>query len=255
MQITFTQTGDSLSFETANQSLLEYFVNNCQSSAYLECNQSSKVFNKLRECIQNVSQTFEDKFRDRTFTRYVDCQLNQRVLNYLHHDWVKYQQANPKISLLLEKIDHSLLEQFRYINDGIHELEGKHWYFRDYKVHPTQYKNPYGTDLLDFSRYNISLEFNNLGRASFNKWHVYDDNINDTDTNDFINLSGSIVVLLTRPETRLPPVEYIDWCKDNDFEPIGTTLGIGNFTADYNTVSSVFYRNIENESNKIIFEL
>lgn len=255
MQIIFTQSGDSLSFDPTNHVLLEYFVNQCQSTSHLKCYQSNEVFNKLRKCIANVAQIFEDRLKDSTFTRYIDSDFSQSMLNRLHHDWVKYQLSNQKISLLLEKIDPNLLEQFRYINDGCHELEGKHWYFRDYDVHPTQYKNPYGTDCLDFNRYNISMEFNNLGRPSYNKWHVYDDNIYDTDTNDFTELSGSICILLTRPETRLPPVEYTDWCKHNELQPIGTTLGIGNFINDYDTVSSIFYRNIENESNRIIFEL
>ena len=258
MKLVFKKTGDSLGFESPNQKLLEYFITQCTNTTadVFKSNRSLKQdCTKLFDCIGAVDDFLSNKLSIDVFTKYREVKLNQIVLNSLHEDWVKFQLKHSNISLLLERKHPELLDKFRWINEGIHELESVSYDFRNYNHHVWQCDNPYGTDVLDFNQYNISMAFNNLGRASFNKWNVYDDNIKDTDTNDFTQLSGQIFIRLSRPYTQSAPVEYVNWCVENGYPTVGKTLGIGNFTNTVDIVSEVFYRNMQNEGAEIFFEL
>lgn len=258
MKLIFKKTGDSLGFESPNQALLEYFITQCNNTNadVFKSNQALKQdFKKLFDCINAVDDFLSNKLSINVFTKYREVKLNQIILNSLHEDWVKFQLKHRNISLLLERKNPDLLDKFRWINEGIHELESVLYDFRNYDHHVWQCDNPYGINVLDFNQYNISMAFNNLGRASFNKWNVYDDNLEDTDTNDFTRLSGQILIRLSRPYTQVAPVEYTNWCNANGYPVVGKTLGIGNFTDTVDIVSEVFFRNMQNESSTIFFEL
>jgi len=258
MKLVFEKTGDALGFESPNQDLLEYFLTQCKNSnrSVFKSTQSLKEdCLELFDCIHTVDNFLTSKLKINVFSKYREAQLNQITLNHLHEDWVKFQLKYDKISLILESKQPELLHKFRWINEAIHNIETLSYDFRNYDNHVWQCLNPYGTSVLDFNQYNITMEFNNLGRSSFNKWNVYDKNLKDKDTNDFSMLSGQIFVKLTRPYTQSAPYGYKTWCKDNDYPVIGKTLGIGNFTNTIDIVSEVFYRNMQNEGCTIFFEL
>jgi hypothetical protein len=78
----------------------------------------------------------------------------------------------------------------------------------------------------------------------FNKWFNSDDDIEDSDTNNFDNLSGDIRITLRRPFSVQPFVEYVDWCKEKNVSIIGAHINIGNFDADLDTLQKIWQNNI-----------
>jgi len=257
MKLVFKQTGDSLGFESPNQDLLEYFLKQCDNSNRSVFKSSQSLEEdclELFDCIHTVDDFLTSKLKIDVFSKYRKAQLNQTTLNHLHEDWVKLHSKYDKICLILERKDPALLHKFRWINETIHKIENFSYDFRNYDNHVWQCYNPYGTSVLDFNKYNIIMKFNNLGRPSFDKWNVYDnDNLKDVD--DFSLLSGQIIINLMRPYTQPLPAGYTKWCKDNGRPVIGKNLGIGNFTDQIDIVTEVFYRNMQNEGCTIFFEL
>jgi hypothetical protein len=254
----FTKSGDRLGFNSPNQELLEYFIKQCEysnASVFLSNQSLKNQYVKLFDCICTIDDFFSNNLSNNIFAKYREVELNQITLNSLHEDWVKFQLEHQNINTLLERKDPELLSKFRWINEAIHSIEGFVYDFKNYSYHVWQCDNPFGTDVLDFNNYNISMAFNNLGRASYDKWTVYDNNTQDTDTNNFTKLSGQVLIDLRRPHTQLAPVEYTSWCNDHGQPIVGHTLGIGNFTDTNNVVSEVFYRNMQNEDTSIFFEL
>ena len=252
MKLVFENSGDCLEIE--QKSVYEYFV---QSLNEHKCNSfycSSDTFDYIQQCsielannIKLVDNFLSSKLRIKTFTDFVGCNLqNQNNLNTIHELWVKLQVEHAGICNLMDKIN--LLDDFRAINNNVHKLESC-WKFvyKNYDKHIWTVENTFGSEILDFNKNQISVVFHNLGRSSYNKWQIDDNNVHDIDTNDFRYLSGQLRIQLEQPQTLNAPQEYLDWCKKYKCKPIGSTLNLGNFRHDINELRTVFSKN---ESNK-----
>ena len=250
MKIVFDTTGDELDFKETSIELVEYYVHQLSELNHFKPSSNKNSIIKLKDCLSTIDNFFVSKLKDNTFSDYEDLH-KQSVLNKLHHAWVTRQLGNHSLTKLLEQVH--LLEDFRNINSLIHDVENE-WnvVYRNFNKHVWQCNNIFGNKILDFSKYNISIVFNTLGRSSYNKWFYHDDNATDKDTDNFSLLGGEIRITLNRPYTLSPPVEYIRWCQDKQVEVVGDQLGLGNFTTDIDTQREIFQRN---ESNSIILKI
>ena len=257
MKLVFENSGDCLNIE--QNVLYEYFVESVNNE---ECNSfycNSDTFDRVNDLstqllnnIRLVDKFLVSKLKMNTFTDFVDCDLlNQHNLNVIHERWVKLQITHSKICTLMDTV--GLLDDFSKINDNIHLLEsGWQFVYQNYDKNVWTVANKFDTDVLNFNKNHISVAFHNLGRSSYNKWKYYDNNIEDIDTNDFTYISGQLQIHLGHPETLSAPVEYIQWCKQHNRKPIGSTLNLGNFRHDISELRTIF---LKNESNKFFLEV
>jgi hypothetical protein len=169
---------------------------------------------------------------------------------------VKFQIENPSMSTMLEKIDNNLLTKFRDINNILHEIESTKFLisnFNDYKMWSCE--NIFQSSIIDFNSYNLSINFNNLGRSTYNKWINHDDNAYDSDTNDFTTLSGELILKTSKAHTQTAPIEYIEWCQKHNVSAIGHIIGLGNLVQSTESAQEILSRNIQIESNGITIKV
>jgi hypothetical protein len=142
----------------------------------------------------------------------------------LHEQWAKTGIRYPKLPNLLRSIGNKDVD-FRNINENIHLIEKSFEYkFVNYKDNPYQIENIFEKNILSFDTANLMLGADNLGRSSWNKFFNRDDNIVNTDTNDFKCLSGRIELNLNRPLKIDPPIDYVNWCQMHDVPAAGPRI-------------------------------
>ena len=102
------------------------------------------------------------------------------------------------------------------------------------------------------------LGFDDLGRSSWNKFINWDNNIVDTDTNDFECLSGRIELNLNRPLTIDPPIDYVNWCQTHGVPAAGKCISLGNIVdldRDLSQIRKILVRNIHEQTNTFAFKI
>lgn len=261
LQLVFEHTGDCIDLTESNRELVDYYLESLNKT-----NKNKFILNNtdlvdrvkyLKKCITDIDNFFVTKLKNTALSKFLNIELyNQNNLNTLHREWVKLLIENKNIPTLLNKIDSKLLTQFNDINHLVHFLEHKKFRLKNFSTYEMWFcNNIFSNSVIDFNSYNISIEFNNLGRNTYNKWEIYDQNVLDNDTNDFSLLSGELILKTARPYTREAPNEYIEWCKRNSVPVIGNTIGLANFKQSVDQVQRILFRNIERESNTITIEV
>ena len=260
-KLIWKETGDELEFSVTFPDLFEYWVDKIDSEGVNSfcCNFSkfdSSIVERLKKDLLEVEK-ISNKVRLEIANWHGDI-LDQNYLNQLHRQWVKTGIKYPNITKLLRVIN-GLDTSFRDINNNIHNLENCFVYqFLNYDVDPYQVKNIFGTSVLGWDVSNLSLGFDNLGRSSWEKFRNLDDNLHDTDTNNFDMLSGKIDLSLQRPWSGLPPVEYVNWCKDKNVAIVGKTISLGNIVdleSKLGDIRKILIRNTYEQSNKFFFKI
>jgi hypothetical protein len=260
-KLVFTKSGDIIKLHTDNPDLLMYYIDSVNVSKRnnftIYCKNFLDNLVYLKECILQIDEYFVNKFKFTHFTEFKDVPLhNQKVLNRLHMVWVKFQLQNPNITNLLYKIDQNLLVRFGDINNIVHDIESKKFKicnFDSYKMWSCE--NILGKNIINFNNYNVKIEFNNLGRSTYDKWKHNDNNIYDSDTNDYTLLSGELTLSTSKPYTQSAPLNYTKYCTSHNLSVIGNTIGLGNFVEDVNVVQDILYRNIKNGSDSITIQI
>tara|TARA_R110000851_G_scaffold56831_1_gene132769 strand:+ start:274 stop:1065 length:792 start_codon:yes stop_codon:yes gene_type:complete len=259
--LVFDKTDDTIDFVSTNSDLVNYYV----TSVNADDKNSFKIQNSellsnikyLQKCIIDTNDFFENKLKKNTFTEFVNANIyNQTILNRLHMVWVKFQIENPSISTMLEKIDNTLLTKFRDINHVLHKIESTMFVisnFNSYKLWSCE--NIFQSNIIDFNSYNLSINFNNLGRSTYNKWIYHDDNAYDSDTDDFTTLSGELILRTFKPHTRTAPLEYVEWCQTHNVLPVGYNIGLGNLVQPPQSAQEILHRNMQIESNGITIKV
>lgn len=261
IKLIWESSGDEIVFSPVFPDLLVYYVDQLQK---LNCNKFRCVDSKfhldlitrLQKNLQTVSR-YSDKIPI-DITDWNGDLLDQKHLNQLHSEWVKTGLKFPKLPLLLRSL-YGSDQDFRDINTNLHKLESSFKYeFVNYEKDPCQIKNIFGTKILDFSTANLMLGFDNLGRSSWEKYRNWDNNINDTDTNNFEMLSGLIKLNLQQPMKENPPQEYVEWCQLMNAPVVGKSIPLGNIV-DLNNkltdVRKILIRNNNEQNNRFFFEI
>lgn len=250
MDLIFNKSGDSIELVHHNMELVNYYIESLNSTD----SNNFVIFNNtlindieyLKKCIIDIDKFFLRKFKFTTFSEFIDTELyNQTILNKIHRVWVEFQIDKEKIITLLSKVDAKLLKKFRDINNTLHSIESTKFKITNFDNKMWSCKNIFGTDIIDFNNYNVNIEFNDLGRFTFDKWKFYDANLIDKDTSDFKTLSGELVLRTNRPYKSSAPETYVKFCADNNIKAIGHTVGLGNFVKSIEEVQEILYRNIK----------
>lgn len=290
IQLAFEKTGDTITFESINSEVVEYYVENLNllnANKFLATDSDSirKSIKKLQDSIASANEFIYD-LTGEYFPTYTDEEcLNQRVLNELHCRWVKSQSkifdvkklkdsSNTKTAEYAEKIFHQsddsdmtptlgsvlnkldLLNQYSKINSTLHEVEGSITHPCNFSTESwVEIPNKFDKSLVTNDRYNLILPFGHLGRTLSNKYYNFDNNLEFDDENTFDELLGIIEIKLQRVEEVPYSNQYLEWCRFNKKLPSGDRLNIGylpDLEEKLQDYRLVLYRNI-NQANK--FEL
>lgn len=227
-------TGDEVEIQPVDPQIYEYFVSNLdqnQQNRYRTRSlELARSIAELTNCLTEVGNLLQTKFGINSWsTDSVDL-LDQACLNHLHTTWVNLHLQYPGIASLSDKILPGTGDQLYRINKLIHALEESFNLLHFETPEPaTNFSNPFGPGILNFDSSGIRVDYNNLGRSTFNKFKNFDDQINGPDLNDFSEIYTSITVSLARPYTGTAPKEYIDWANSHNIQPHGSTLNLAQF--------------------------
>lgn len=260
-KLVWVKSGDEIKFSPTCPDLLTYYVDVLDSTNAnnfkLDTTKFSvdhiSGFTKVVKSIESISNKipFEiDNWHGDAF--------NQDYLNLLHKQWVQTGIKYPSMPLLLRKMSN-LDKDYREINTLLHQIESSFVYnFKNYDQDQYQIENIFGPSVLGFDQANIAIGFDNLGRSSWEKFCNFDENADDTDTNNFNKLSGVIHFNLNRPLSAGPPVEYVDWCKAHNVPVVGKQLNLGNIVdleLKLTDLRKIVVRNVNEQDDRFFFEV
>ena len=257
-RLVWQPSGDSIKFRVVWPDLFLYWLGRLDSYNSFECGVSSDAMT-IRDSLQaNVHAIQAAPLGlPPLITEWPTDLFDQTQLNKLHRDWVAAGQRWSKLPLLLQQLN--LESAWRGINHDIHRLEGCFtWQFQNYRVHPWQIPNKFGTKFLDHATSNIMLAYDNLGRSSWEKFCNHDTDGFDVDTNNFEMLSGKLEITLSKPIMWTRPENYSNWCALHNVPEVGSNMRIGNFDDDVRTLTTLrhlFVRNQNEPSNTICFAI
>lgn len=260
-KLVWRRSGDEIKFSPTSPDLLMYYVATLNSTNANNFKLKSSQFNpeqiskfaKVMQSIEKVSDKIPfgiDEWTGNSF--------DQEFLNRLHRQWVLAGIRYPALPSLLRQMGN-LDKDYRDINALLHRIESSFVYdFFNYELDPYQIDNIFGATILGFDRPNISIGFDNLGRSSWEKFCNLDNNVDDSDTNDFKKLSGLIQFNLGRPLSGCAPPEYIEWCKLYNVPVVGRTLSLGNIvdlTSKLTDLREIVVRNVNEQDDQFFFEI
>ena len=260
MKLVWESTGDTLAIAVENLSLVEYWVNqiNISKKNSFELISSSfpldEVTRDLSNNVKSINEILKKFNLNYLGSHEVDF-LNQDNLNLIHSQWVKLQQDYNILSVL-SKFGGGVIQKFHDINKLIHQIENSSFinYINDSST-TWQVINPFGAEILQFGTWQVELHYQNLGRSTYEKWFNFDNNLIDTDTNNFTHIGGEVRFHIGRPFRSSAPLEYINFCSTKNIKPYGSKLPIGNFKEPITVLRHLFNRNVSIKNNRISFTI
>lgn len=231
MKFVWAESGDEILLETNNPELFEYYVTELnkekRNSFYpYATGISDGLIEDFKQTYTEVHEILS-RFNVEIFNKNINP-FDQNFLNRTHTDWVELSKNQPKILTALRLMGEEHVAKYRNINELIHFIEHMFDFSGfNYEGDAWSIDNKFGTDLLNFSRHNISIVYHNLGRQQYDRF-LFDDT-SWFGRDDFTTLTGEVEVNLFKPETRKPPVEYVKWCQEHDLELVGHFCPLANF--------------------------
>jgi hypothetical protein len=233
-KLVWEKTGDVIDINPVNHEVYAYFVENLnqhnQNFYKLQSLELENQISDLTDHLITVDTFFQTKFNIQRWDLSDIDLLDQCQLNRLHRVWVELHLQYPNIADLSDQINPGMAIQLHKINKGIHKLEESfNWLSCRTPDSTVSFFNPFGTKILNFDTAGIQVDYNNLGRSTYNKWKNFDNQVDSNDTNDFKEMYTSIIVSLAPPATGVAPKEYMSWAKDHNIQPHGSTLNLAQF--------------------------
>lgn len=257
IQLVFDNSGDTLTFESVNDGLVEYYLeclNTSSLNSFHQLSTSEAAITRL-QTLQSSINSVSELLEKLTGFKLDDNELfDQSKLNHLHTLFVLSQtvkfdvQANrnhsdPFISRIAEQLHHAISDDESHVitvgdalsklgrdqligklNHEIHSFES----IFDIKYSTDrwiEFPNIFGDDILTGTPTHLYLPFSHLGRTRFNKFLNYDNQFDDE--NNYNELLGFAQINLNRIYSVNTPIEYVDWCNKHNKTPTGEYLNLG----------------------------
>jgi hypothetical protein len=224
MKLVWSNTGDEIEVVPSYQKLCDLYLDVVHDKNTFFCAEQTIDVDHIQSYNNNLSSVLEQlAVLGIAHQMELGEPFDQQHLNRQHRAWVALQQKYPRIAEVLG----NSVEQWHALNKSIHACE-EMWQQTWKNKHsnwlaPNPYKN-----LLSFSINNVRIHYADLGRNTFNKFINYDNELG-SDTSDFDQLSGEIIIDLNRPIDYTPPTSYIRWCLDHGLKDVpGRCLNLGN---------------------------
>jgi len=233
-KLVWKKTGDFIDLVPVDPEVYVYFVENLdrtgQNHYSLPEMYLDTLANDLINDLTTVDTFFQSKFDIEPWITHSIDPLDQTQLNHFHRVWVDLHLRYPNVAVLSDKIMPGMAQRLHNINKLIHKLEESFdWLDCKTPSPTTNFPNPFGARILDFGTASIQIDYNNLGRTTYNKWRNFDTDVAGTDTNDFKELYTCIIVSLKRPSRASAPKEYVTWADRHNIQPHGSTLNLAQF--------------------------
>lgn len=256
-KLRWTQTQDVIELEVVNEDVYEYFIGQLNANGINQYTITDLGYASLSQELQHRFSRIQSFVKTRLHLTDFNSEFDlsdQDDLNHLHRQWVKLHQKHPNISTIA---NHALPGDMAAINKLIHAVEECTLKFEAISLAPHYtMPNPFGTEVLGFGTYNISIAYNNLGRSTWQKWQN-NDTIVDSDLNNFDELYTTLSLNVAQIETRSKPDGYKTWCAKHNLPCVGNQMPLANFDRlDENLLQyrQMFYKNSLVENNFIILE-
>ena len=224
--LVWKKTGDCIDLVPINHKVYEFFVENLNTNDINRYPMIDLGFESKRQELLMLFEQFKIFVSTKLKSNLLNFDLdpsNQDDLNKLHRTWVKIHQAYPNIGRVF---DNSVLYK---INKLIHKTEELCQNFSVTTAKPDLiFENPFGTAILKHGYFNVTVEYNNLGRRSYNKW-VHGDSVQDIDTNNFDEIYTELNIKCRPSESYELPLDYQSWCRKNNIDCVGSCLPLANF--------------------------
>jgi len=198
MKIVWLKTGDFIELEVLNHDLMNFLVSTWETNNLNNFYNLTKVESKnlLSELHDNLAKTNDLLINFFNITDLnLSASLDQNDLNLIHEKWVMLFAKYPNIGKLLEKKQSNAEFHIKDINTKIHQLEESFSITVDNKVY-APITNKFGDSIISFNTSNIFVNYTNLGRYTYNKWHNYDRSFKNIDHNDFVEIHGNLNINL-----------------------------------------------------------
>lgn len=256
-KLRWTATHDVIELSVIDRSVYDYFVGQLNAKSinnYTVSNLDVASLSKdLVECFGNIKTLLQNKLRIDAFDFDLDPSQQQH-LNQLHQEWVKLHQRYPNIELLT---DRHFPDAMNKLNRLVHRIEKQYGSIKLVSADVDYFMpNPFGTDKLCAGWFNLCIDYNNLGRSSFEKWLV-DDRTNDTDLNNFQEFYTTLNVSIMPTLQIDTPKSYQSWCEQNSIPCVNNKMPLANFDNIENNMlkyKQMFYKNSLVSNNFIILE-
>jgi hypothetical protein len=256
-QLIWSITGDTIPLDPVDCDVYNYFVaelgrNNLNRYTMPDLGAGS-LCAELQTNVRLVNNLLQSKLRISAFDFDLDP-TNQAHLNTLHRQWVKVHQQFPQISKLVDTQIPGVLDR---INKVIHAIEDLTATFEITTEQPNyMIANPFGSEILRYGVYNVSISYHNLGSLSFEKW-LHGDPVHDTDTNNFSEFYTTLKINVLPTINQSAPIEYQQWCKRYQMPCQGNRMPLANFDNLENNMlkyKQLFHKNSLVTNNFIILE-
>jgi hypothetical protein len=223
MKLVWSTTGDEIEIVPSYQKLCDLYTDVVQEKNTFFCADQKISVDHIQLYHHNLNNVLEHlSVLGINHQFEIGDPFDQQHLNRQHKAWVAVQQKYPRISEVLGKG----AVYWHAINKSIHACE-EMWQ-QTWKNKHTNWlaPNPY-KHILSFSTNNVRLHYADLGRSTFNKFENHDNDLEDA--SDYSQISGEIVIDLSRPIDYTPPNSYIRWCMDRGLKEIpGKYMNLGN---------------------------
>ncbi len=253
-KLRWTVTQDAIDLVVIDHRVYDYFKEQLNINSLNQYSVShlgyATLSQELQESFGKLKNLFREKLRSSIFDFKFDPS-NQFDLNHLHRSWVIAHQQYPTVNKLFEP---GFLSR---INKLIHYIEELTTPFEISTADPYfTMPNIFGTQVLRYGTFNVTVSFNNLGRSSYNKW-INGDQVHDTDTNNFNEFYTTLRINTNPSIEQTAPSEYVDWCKRNQMPCVGGIMPLANLDKlEENLLQyrQLFYHNALIENNFITLE-
>ena len=256
-QLVWSVTGDAIPLTPVDCDVYDYFVEQINAHKLNRYTMPDLGFaalaQELETKVRMIQETYQTKLKSSVF----DFELNPSDpthLNTLHRQWVKVHQQFPMIGKLFDTQIPGVLDR---VNEIIHAIEALTDEFEIVTPDLNFFMdNPFGQTPLTHNVVNLEISHKNLGRSSYDKW-LRNDNVQDTDTNNWQELHTTLAISVWPNQTRSIPVEYQRWCARHGIPCVGNRLALANFDNSVENLlqyKQIFLKNNLIEKNFIILE-
>jgi hypothetical protein len=257
IQLVFDNSGDTLTFESVNDGLVDYYLgclNASSLNSFHQLSTSESAITRLQTLQSSINFVNELLVKLTGFELDDQELFDQSKLNRLHtvfvlSENVKFDvQANRNhddevIASIAEQMHHAISDDESHvitIGDVLSKLGIEHLISNlNHEIHAfesmfsvrysteqwVEFPNTFGDSILTSTPTHLYLPFSHLGRTRFNKFLNYDNQF--ADENNYNELLGFAQINFNRVYSVNMPNEYIKWCNTHDKTPTGEYLNLG----------------------------
>jgi hypothetical protein len=262
IRLTWSQTNDYFEIKAEDPEFAVWFVeqsSNLGNSYGYTGERTVSYHDNLIAELKNNIQEANQFLRKINFPELllVDDFCSQHNLNLAHKSWIAIQRKDPRIDQLFYHHSPELFKKYHTINTLIHRIESSFKY--DCKCDPHwRIDNKFKNTLPKHGLFNVSINYTDWGKSSWDKFLNGDPEPNDYELNNWNSIGSDININLNKPHLFTFPSDYNEYCEKHQIEKSVATWPLGNLV-DYDntmpTARNIMNKNIQIPNNTLQFSI